>query len=72
MEYAQQTIIDFLSGNLDIVEFRRLYDEKPEIDAFLQKIIDEPHDLCYYLRVCRTMRLKLCPFKDRTDTEIGE
>ena len=29
MEYAQQTIIDFLSGNLDIVEFRRLYDEKP-------------------------------------------
>ena len=38
MEYAQQTIIDFLSGNLDIVEFRRLYDEKPEIDAFLQKI----------------------------------
>ena len=41
MEYAQQTIIDFLSGNLDIVEFRRLYDEKPEIDAFLQKIIDD-------------------------------
>ncbi len=41
MEYAQQTIIDFLSGNLDIVEFRRLYDEKSEIDAFLQKIIDD-------------------------------
>ena len=41
MEYAQQTIIDFLSGNLDIIEFRRLYDEKPEIDAFLQKIIDD-------------------------------
>ena len=41
MEYAQQTIIDFLSGDLDIVEFRRLYDEKPEIDAFLQKIIDD-------------------------------
>ena len=41
MEYAQQTIIDFLSGNLDIVEFRRLYDERPEIDAFLQKIIDD-------------------------------
>ena len=40
MEYAQQTIVDFLSGNLDIVEFRQLYDEKPEIDAFLQKIID--------------------------------
>lgn len=41
MEYAQQTIVDFLSGKLDIVEFRRLYDEKSEIDAFLQKIIDD-------------------------------
>ena len=41
MEYAQQTIVDFLSGKLDIVEFRRLYDEKPEIDGFLQKIIDD-------------------------------
>ncbi len=41
MEYAQQTIVDFLSGKLDIVEFRRLYDEKLEIDAFLQKIIDD-------------------------------
>ena len=41
MEYAQQTIVDFLSGKLDIIEFRRLYDEKPEIDAFLQKIIDD-------------------------------
>ncbi len=41
MEYAQQTIVDFLSGKLDIVEFRHLYDEKPEIDAFLQKIIDD-------------------------------
>lgn len=41
MEYAQQTIVDFLRGDLDIVEFRRLYDEKPEIDAFLQKIIDD-------------------------------
>ncbi len=41
MEYAQQTVIDFLSGNSDITEFRRLYDERPEIDAFLQKIIDD-------------------------------
>ncbi len=41
MEYAQQTIVDFLSGKLNIVEFRRLYDEKTEIDAFLQKIIDD-------------------------------
>ena len=45
MEYAQQTIVDFLSGKLDIVEFRRLYDEKPEIDAFLQNIIDDLSDL---------------------------
>ena len=41
MEWAQQTIIDFLSGNLDIIEFRHLYDEKLELDAFLQKIIDD-------------------------------
>lgn len=41
MEYAQQMIVDFLSGNLDVIEFRRLYDEKTEIDAFLQKIIDD-------------------------------
>lgn len=41
MECAQQTIVDFLSGKLDIVDFRRLYDENPEIDDFLQKIIDD-------------------------------
>lgn len=41
MEYAQKTIIDFLSGKIDIVDFRRLYDEKPEINDFLQKIIDD-------------------------------
>lgn len=41
MEHAQQTIIDFLSGNLDIIEFRYLYETKPEINAFLQNIIDE-------------------------------
>lgn len=34
MDYAKQTIVDFLSGNLDIIEFRNLYDEKPEINAF--------------------------------------
>lgn len=37
----QQTIIDFLKGELDIVEFRRLYDEDARIDAFLQGIIDD-------------------------------
>ncbi len=41
MEFVQQTIIDFLSGKLDIVEFRRLYDNEPDIDVFLQKIIDD-------------------------------
>ena len=41
MGWAQQTIIDFLSGNLNIIEFRHLYDEKLELDAFLQKIIDD-------------------------------
>lgn len=34
MDYAQQTIVDFLSGNLDIIEFRNPYDEKSEINAF--------------------------------------
>ncbi len=37
----QQTIIDFLTGTLDIVEFRRLYDEDTKIDDFLQSIIDD-------------------------------
>lgn len=41
MKYAQETIADFLKGGLEIREFRRLYDERPEIDAFLQKIIDD-------------------------------
>lgn len=41
MEWAQETIIDFLNGSLDIIEFRHFYDENPEIDAFLQKIIDD-------------------------------
>ena len=33
MEHAQQIIIDFLSGNYDIIEFRYLYETKPEINA---------------------------------------
>ena len=41
MDHAQQTIVDFLSGTLDIVEFRRLYDEQDEINDFLQNIIDD-------------------------------
>ena len=41
MKYEQETIADFLKGGLEIREFRRLYDERPEIDAFLQKIIDD-------------------------------
>ena len=46
MEYAQQIIVDFLRGDLGIVEFRRLYDAKPEINAFLQKIIDDMKKDC--------------------------
>lgn len=41
MDRAQQLIVAFLNGSLDIVEFRRLYDEDPSIDAFLQGIIDD-------------------------------
>lgn len=41
MEQAQQTIVDFLNGTLDIVEFRKIYDENPEINDFLQRIIDD-------------------------------
>lgn len=36
----QQTIIDFLTGTLDVVEFRHLYDEDTKIDDFLQSIVD--------------------------------
>ena len=41
MEYAQQAIIDFLSNKIDVVEFRNLYNENPDINDFLQKIIDD-------------------------------
>ena len=41
MEYAQQKIVEFLSGSMDITEFRKLYDEDPSINYFLQKIIDD-------------------------------
>ena len=37
----QQTIRKFLSGEMDIVDFRRIYDTDPAIDDFLQGIIDE-------------------------------
>ena len=37
----RQKIIDFLNGSTDIVSFRKMYDEQPEINAFLQKIIDD-------------------------------
>ena len=38
---VQNTIRDFLLGNTDIVTFRSMYDENPEIESFLQAIIDE-------------------------------
>jgi len=38
---AQETIAAFLRGDVDIVSFRRLYDEEPEIDAFLEGIVAE-------------------------------
>ena len=37
----QQIIRKFLSGEMDIVDFRRIYDADPAIDDFLQGIIDE-------------------------------
>ena len=37
----QQTVRKFLSGEMDIVDFRRIYDTDPAIDDFLQGIIDE-------------------------------
>ena len=37
----KEIIIRFLSGELDIVEFRRRYDTDPAINDFLQKIIDD-------------------------------
>ena len=37
----QETVKDFLSGKLDIVTFRRMYDQGNEINDFLQGIIDD-------------------------------
>ena len=38
---AQETIAAFLRGEMDIVAFRKLYNEQPEINNFLQGVIDE-------------------------------
>lgn len=38
---AQETIASFLRGEMDIISFRKLYDEAPEIDAFLQGIVEK-------------------------------
>ena len=37
----QNTIRNFLTGNLDIVAFRSIYDDDPSIENFLQSIIDD-------------------------------
>lgn len=37
---VKQLLIRFLSGEMEITEFRRLYDENPEINDYLQGIID--------------------------------
>ena len=38
---AQETIAAFLRGEMDIITFRKLYDEQPEINDFLQGIVDD-------------------------------
>ena len=37
---VRQAIASFLEGELDIVTFRKMYDTQPEINEFLQAIID--------------------------------
>lgn len=38
---AKETIASFLRGEMDIISFRKLYDEEPEINDFLQGIVDD-------------------------------
>ncbi|MBQ8555067.1 MAG: hypothetical protein IJ438_04245 [Clostridia bacterium] len=38
---AQETIESFLRGEMDIISFRKLYDENAEINDFLQGIVDD-------------------------------
>ena len=38
---TKQITADFLSGRLDIAEYRRLFDEGQELEVFLQKIVDD-------------------------------
>ena len=38
---AKHITADFLSGRLDIAEYRRLFDEEMELEVFLQKIVDD-------------------------------
>jgi hypothetical protein len=79
MEYAQQTIIDFLSNKMDIVEFRHLYDKKPEIDAFLQKIIDDMKKdysrkiLCFQLMIAgvENQYIQAVPYLLAPETDPG-
>lgn len=37
---AKETVAGFLKGEISIIEFKRLYDTVPEIDGFLQSIVD--------------------------------
>lgn len=38
---AKETIASFLRGEMDIISFRKLYDENSEINDFLQGIVDD-------------------------------
>ena len=38
---AKHITAGFLSGRLDIAEYRRLFDEEKELEVFLQKIVDD-------------------------------
>lgn len=38
---AQESIAAFLRGEVDIVTFRKLYDENPETHDFLQAVLDD-------------------------------
>ena len=70
---TKQITADFLSGRLDIAEYRRLFDEGQELEVFLQKIVDDirhqterlSHILFCWMTATSSWVLKVSPIFSR-------
>ena len=64
---AQETIALFLRGDMDIISFRRLYDEQPEINDYLQGIVDDAR----IRGVTKFRRFQYAPFGEMVESDSG-